>query len=129
MTALTKKAIKDTDFSRSVIAWLRRVPKGKVATYGQIAALAGKPHGARGVGWILHACAESHDLPWQRIINSMGRISFPRKSDEFKEQLRLLKRERVRITHEGCVDLSEFQWSKRPARAKRPAGAPTMFRD
>ncbi len=113
-------------FTLRVIGILRKIPKGKVATYGQIAALSGKPHGARGVGWILNACSETHKLPWQRVINSKGSISFPKKSDEYAEQQRLLKKEGVRISTEGKIDLEKYQWQKWP----REGGSrgPKMFR-
>lgn len=100
-----------TDFSSEVIRWVRKIPRGKVATYGQIANLAGKPHGARGVGWILNSCARSHKLPWQRVINSKGRISFDRHSFEFAQQKNLLERENIDVDDFGAVALEIYGWS------------------
>src|SRR4051812_48074553 len=103
--------IKMTDFSRAVMSFVKKIPKGKVASYGQIAALAGKPNGARGVGWILNSSAESHSLPWQRVINSQGKISFPKKSNEHKLQKSLLLKEGVKVDESGSIDLKKFGWN------------------
>lgn len=118
--------IKMTDFSKSVMSWVKKIPRGKVATYGQIARLAGKPNGSRGVGWILNSSSEAHKLPWQRVINSRGKISFPIKSAEYKLQWSLLKKEGVKFSEDGIIDLSKFGWSKEPKQKKNP-GTPTMF--
>ena len=101
-----------TPFSKKVISLIKKIPSGKVSTYGQIASLAGKPHGARGVGWILHSCAKSHRLPWQRVISSQGRISFPRDSYEFTFQMKLLGKEKVKVSETGQISLKEFGWRK-----------------
>lgn len=108
-----------TEFSLKVIALIRKIPKGRVATYGQIAALAGKPHAARGVSWILHSSSKLHGLPWHRILGAKGRISFPKASRHFLSQQRLLAKERVRVADDGTVDLAEFQWDRKPPRERR----------
>ncbi len=64
-------------FCASVREWIAAIPRGKVATYGQIARLAGKAHGARQVSWILHSQSKKYRLPWQRVIGAAGRISMP----------------------------------------------------
>ena len=113
-----------SDFAKSVIGFVKKIPRGKVATYGQIAALAGKPHGARGVGWILHACTNTHGLPWQRVLNSQGRISFSPKTKEYKDQKRLLEEEGIVFIDRGKLDLGEYQWQKF---VKPKRGGPRMF--
>lgn len=113
-----------TPFTRAVIAQIKKIPRGRVATYGQIARLAGKPGSARAVGWILNGMTESYGLPWQRVLNSQGKISFPRKSNAFAEQKRLLSREGVQVSVQGSLDLETYQWKKEP-RKKR--GTPSMF--
>jgi methylated-DNA-protein-cysteine methyltransferase-like protein len=118
------KTIKMTDFTKAVISVVKKIPRGKVATYGQVARLAGKPGSARAVGWILNACAESHDLPWQRVLNSQGKISFPRRSSAFAEQKRLLQREGVRFLAPNGLDLETYQWKREP---RRKRGTPSMF--
>lgn len=116
--------LKLTEFSQAVIAIVRKIPKGKVATYAQVAALAGKPHAARGVGWILNSCAGTYGLPWQRVLNSKGRISFERGTPEYTQQERLLKREGVRFIDAGQLDLDVYRWQKKP----KAEGKPRMFR-
>ncbi len=115
-------------FSVSVLAWVKKIPKGQVATYGQIARLAGKPHGARGVGWILNACAESHELPWQRVLNSQGKISFAAKTKEHAEQKRLLSREGVKFNDRSSLDLGIYQWKREPKLRPADSNSPRMFR-
>ena len=114
-------------FTLKVMEIVRKIPRGKVATYGQVARLAGKPHGARGVGWILSACAESHHLPWQRVINSQGKISFPIQTDEFWEQKKLLKKEGVVFLDDKALDLKKYQWKKEPKAPKKVRGKPSLF--
>jgi methylated-DNA-protein-cysteine methyltransferase related protein len=104
---------KPTDFSIKVIAVIKKIPKGKVATYGQIAKLAGKEHAARGVSWILHSCSKSHKLPWQRVLNSKGQISFPKLTASFVRQMNLLKKEGVKFSESGQIDMTKFQWKSR----------------
>jgi methylated-DNA-protein-cysteine methyltransferase-like protein len=112
------------DFTKKVISIVKKIPRGKVATYGQIAALAGKPHAARGISWILHSQSEEYKLPWQRVINSRGRISFRRKSPQYKLQKSLLVAERVEFDRDESVSLIVFGWNKKAARKR---GAPRMF--
>ena len=64
-----------TDFTEQVLGIIKSIPYGKVMTYGQIAALAGNPRGARQVSRILHSMSGTHQLPWHRVINSKGGIS------------------------------------------------------
>ncbi|MBU1019855.1 MAG: MGMT family protein [Firmicutes bacterium] len=64
-----------TKFTEDVIDIIKMIPIGKVMTYGQIAAYAGFPQGARQVSRILHSMSEKYDLPWHRVINSQGGIS------------------------------------------------------
>lgn len=85
------------------------IPIGKVATYGQIARLAGKPWGARQVSWILHSQSGKYRLPWQRVIGAGGRISLPPGSGFF-EQRRLLRQEGVNVDDRGRIDLNKFRW-------------------
>lgn len=117
-----------SEFTQKVLQQIRSIPEGRVATYKQIAELAGKPQGSRGVAWILHSCSTQYKLPWHRVLNSKGSISFERPSHNFREQKRKLEREGVILTREGELDLKVFQWKKR-ARPKRKArGKPNMFR-
>jgi methylated-DNA-protein-cysteine methyltransferase-like protein len=96
-------------FSAHVREWIVAIPLGKVATYGQIARLAGKPRGARQVSWILHSQSEKYRLPWQRVIGANGRISLPLNRGFF-EQRRLLRQEGVDVDDRGRIDLKTFRW-------------------
>jgi methylated-DNA-protein-cysteine methyltransferase-like protein len=80
-----------------------------VATYGQIAALAGNPKGARQVARILHSCSHGEGLPWHRVVNREGRISLGQLQGEV-EQKELLEREGVVFDRTGRIDLTRFLW-------------------
>lgn len=100
-----------TEFSKKVVKLIKSIPEGKVATYGQIAKLAGKPQGSRGVGWILHSSSYAHELPWQRVIKSSGVLSFPEMSSGYIKQKRLLELEGV-VVNKGKVNLKLYLWKK-----------------
>jgi len=89
---------------------VRRIPAGRVSTYGRIAALTSVPRGARGVGWALSALRVDAPLlpvPWWRVINAAGRIS----NDSSPEQQRaMLEAEGVVFDERGLVDLARFVW-------------------
>ncbi|MEM7048856.1 MAG: MGMT family protein [Acidobacteriota bacterium] len=88
---------------------VRRIPPGRVATYGQVAALAGLPGHARQVGYALHASREE-DLPWQRVLNAKGEVS-PRSVPGYEGLQRvLLEAEGVEFDGRGKVSLKRFRW-------------------
>ena len=89
-----------------------RIPRGRVATYGQIAAIAGIPGGARQVGYAL-AALEDTRVPWHRVVNHKGGIS-PRAEPSFEAlQRQLLAREGVTLDAAGRVSLARFRWVPR----------------
>ena len=96
-------------FRERVLALVCTVPSGKVATYGQIARLAGHPRAARQVGGVLHGLRDS-DVPWQRIINAQGAIS-TYKVGAGELQRALLESEGVVFDREGRCDLERYRWS------------------
>ncbi len=104
---------------RRIDAVVRRIPRGRVATYGQVAALAGRPGQARQVGYALHALGDGSDVPWHRVINHRGEVS--RRADPFDEPLQraLLEAEGVVFGPTGRIDLERFRWEPEP----RPGGA------
>jgi methylated-DNA-protein-cysteine methyltransferase-like protein len=102
------------EFERSVKAVIRAIPRGKVATYGQVAALAGDHRAARQVARVLHSSSEKEGLPWHRVINSRGGISL-RPGRGFERQRRLLAAEGVPTGRAGVVDLAEYRWEPRGA--------------
>lgn len=98
-------------FHARVYAMVRKVPRGKVATYGQIATLLGSPRVARQVGWALAACDQADEpVPWHRIINAKGAISHRGDMVRAQRQRELLERERVRFRDDGTVDLKRYRW-------------------
>lgn len=88
---------------------IARVPYGKVATYGQIATLAGYPGRARQVGYALAGMPEEWDLPWHRIINAQGKVSSRTGSKFHLFQYELLEGEGI-VFAENRVDLDQFRW-------------------
>ena len=102
-------------FEARVRHLIGRIPAGQVATYGQIAALAGHPRRARHVGQVLAGSADTPPLPWHRVINAQGRISsrshegaHPGESGESRQERRLAA-EGV-VLKNGRIDLKQYQW-------------------
>ena len=106
---------------------VKKIPKGRVASYGQIAAMAGYPRGAQVVGWALHQMDSlggqtsrtfggltPDSIPWHRVINARGEISTTCREHGAELQAKLLKKEGVQVqyTSEGVakVDLTKYQW-------------------
>lgn len=85
------------------------IPAGCVATYGQVARLAGLPRHARLVGYALHATPDGLEIPWHRVINARGEISFPPGSAQHAEQRARLEAEGV-VFIGGRVDLDRYGW-------------------
>jgi methylated-DNA-protein-cysteine methyltransferase-like protein len=114
-----------------------RIPRGRVATYGQVARMAGYPGAARFAGWALAALPEGLRLqgctiPWHRVINAQGRTS-PRAGDsdgECRRQLSRLAREGVRPGEDGAIDRERYGWDGRAssARPSAPGRAPASGR-
>ena len=83
------------------------IPAGAVATYGQVAELAGLPRGARRVGRILSNLPAGTRLPWHRVVNAQGRVSLPGSAGV--QQRRRLRGEGI-VMRDGRVDLAQFRW-------------------
>jgi methylated-DNA-protein-cysteine methyltransferase-like protein len=105
---------------------VQRIPRGRVATYGQVARLAGMPGRARQVGYALHALDEQSDVPWQRVLNAQGRVSPRGEPEAQRVQRALLEREGVVFGSAGRVDLRSHGW--RPRRAKAGAAGTRSVR-
>lgn len=100
---------------------VRRIPRGRVATYGQVALAAGRPHGARQVGYALAALrGAAHDVPWQRVLGARGRgtaaISIL-DAVGAGVQRELLEREGIAFDERGRVSLERFGWRRLSGRA------------
>jgi methylated-DNA-protein-cysteine methyltransferase-like protein len=94
-----------------IYAVVRRVPHGKVATYGQVAEMAGLKGHARQVGYALHALPRGTRVPWHRIMNARGQISLRRQGGADLTQRMLLEKEGVAFDMAGRVSLDRFRWT------------------
>ena len=108
-----------------IYAVVMRVPRGRVATYGQVAAEAGLPQAPRVAGYALHALPPGSPVPWHRIVAAGGRLSLGRldPSGAITQRLRL-EHEGVRFDGRGCVDMEKHGWAPRtrvPRASRRPA--------
>ena len=92
-------------FTERVIRIIQGIPGGQVMTYGQIAAAAGSPRGARQVVRVLHSMSEKYKLPWHRVINAQGEISFTAGN-----QREMLESEGIDFGRNGKVDLTVYRW-------------------
>jgi methylated-DNA-protein-cysteine methyltransferase-like protein len=89
---------------------VRRIPEGRVATYGQIAKLTGYTRHARQIGFALACLDNDNSVPWHRVVNAKGKIS-PRGMDGYDEYQRLLlEGENIIFDDNDCISLNEFQW-------------------
>ncbi len=94
-------------------AVVRRIPRGRVASYGQVAALAGLGGHARQVGYSLHALGPDSNVPWQRVVNARGEVSPRRMPGCDVIQRVLLEREGIVFDARGRIDLARFGWRPR----------------
>jgi methylated-DNA-protein-cysteine methyltransferase-like protein len=107
---------------------IRKIPRGKVATYGRVAEWSGKPRTARHVGYALAALGgkDRRDVPWQRVLGTRGKgfaVVTIRDPMGGAVQRQLLEREKVRFDERGRIDLARFGWPgpsrRRPSRRSR----------
>ncbi len=104
---------------------VRRIPPGRVASYGQVAAIAGMPRAARQVGYALHALAFESDVPWHRVVNARGEISARGPSETAPLQQSRLESEGIAFAPSGRVDLGRFGWRPRGAAASADSRRPS----
>ncbi|PHS60917.1 MAG: cysteine methyltransferase [Thalassobium sp.] len=97
-----------SDFYERLYTALAAIPAGRVVTYGQLAALAGRPGGARWAGRVLSQLPKDTQLPWFRVINAQGRLSFPVGSAAALRQQGLLVREGIEFSDSGRINLKRF---------------------
>ncbi|MBI3115573.1 MAG: MGMT family protein [Candidatus Kerfeldbacteria bacterium] len=120
------------NFTFRVYGKVRQIPKGRVATYGQVAALLGAPRASRQVGWALNRLKPNTKVPWQRVLNREGRITIQNARATKDLQAALLRAEGVMVDFREdnyWVDLRRFQWhdQRQPAprveasRSSRPS--------
>ena len=115
---MTVRVTSPERFDRDVYAVVRRVPAGRLVTYGQVAAMVGRPRAARAVGGAMGRCPAA--VPWHRVVNAAGRISRRARAAGMVTQRLLLEREGVALRR-GRVDLARYGWNGAPS--KRGQGA------
>ncbi len=99
-----------TEFTEDVIRLISSIPEGKVLSYGMIAAIAGRPRGARQVTRILSSSSRKHNLPWHRVVNAQGKISI-KDPHFYEEQKQLLMSEGVEFSKNDRINLDKFCWT------------------
>jgi len=108
-----------------ILSVVRKIPRGRVASYGQVAALAGFHGRARLAGYALHALPAGTPLPWHRVLGAGGRLSIMKLDPAAGTTQRLrLEREGVRFDARGRVDMDRWRWRPPAGRAVRGAAAP-----
>lgn len=107
----------DQQYRERVYKIVRRIPRGRVMTYGQIAYMLGKGYTPRTVGFVMHG-ADERKTPWHRVINSQGKCSTGRIVLPPDKQQRMLEREGVKFDDTGRCDLKQFLWQPRRAASK-----------
>ena len=119
-------------FHQRVYQVVSQVPIGRVTTYGDVATVLGSPRVARHVGWALAALVdETNTVPWQRVINAQGRISFKGQTVRAELQRRLLEQEGIIFDSKGRVDLKRLRWRFDPSVSDEGAagGTPRKLRE
>ena len=85
------------------------IPRGKVASYGQVADVAGIPRGARQVGYALRHLPKGSDVPWHRVIQASGKIAFDKDTPQYNEQKQRLQQEDVAVIA-GRIEMQKYRW-------------------
>ncbi len=97
-------------FSIQIVNIIKKIPYGKVLSYGGVAVLAGNPRASRQVSWILKTQTKKNSLPWHRVISSKGVISIKDPTGHFLQR-ELLENEGIIFNSNGKIDLSSFMWN------------------
>lgn len=90
-------------------ATVREIPEGAVASYGQVAGIAGIPRGARQVGYALRHLPDDNDVPWHRVVTASGKLAFERGSRSYRQQAKRLSEEDVPVIN-GRIDMRQYCW-------------------
>jgi methylated-DNA-protein-cysteine methyltransferase-like protein len=101
-------SVNDKQYRVKVFDLVKAIPRGRVMTYGQIAMILGEGYTARTVGYVMHGADDG--VPWQRVINSQGKISTDRLSIPVNLQQSMLEQEGVVFSAKGKCDLEKYQW-------------------
>src|ERR1044072_10012023 len=123
MKAPATKRAPDEKYRERVYKIVRRIPRGRCMTYGQIAYMLGEGYTPRTVGFVMHG-ADERNTPWHRVINSQGKCSTGRIVLPADKQQRMLEREGVKFDETGRCDLEKALWKPRRAPLKQAKAAP-----
>lgn len=117
-------------YRERVFELVRRIPKGRVMTYGQIADILGEGYTARTVGFVMHS-ADEETTPWQRVINSQGGCSTTRVILPQDKQQRMLEAEGIEFDARSRCDLGRYRWTPEEVELaeREAAGQPSLFSD
>ena len=117
----------DRQYRERVYRIVRRIPRGRVMTYGQIAILLGEGYTPRTVGFVMHGADESN-TPWHRVINSQGKCSTGRLVLPSDKQQRMLEQEGVRFDDAGRCDLEKFLWKPKRNAPRKSVKTRTLYK-
>lgn len=121
--------VNDSKYRERVYEIVRRIPAGRVMTYGQIAAILGAGYTPRTVGFVMHG-ADTKETPWQRVINSQGACSTGKMTVPVNLQQQILEAEGVTFDAKGRCDLKIYQWSPEGFVSNEDEdGQPSLFGD
>ncbi len=110
MKTKRQKTVESSSLTYKVKKLIKKIPRGKVATYGQIATCAGNPRATRVVVWILNSSSQKDKLPWHRVINSKGLISL-KPGQGYEIQKALLQKEGVEFDGNDKINFDRYLWS------------------
>ena len=116
----------DKNYRERVYQIVRRIPKGRVMTYGQIAYILGEGYTPRTVGFVMHGADESN-TPWHRVINSQGKCSTGRIVLPADKQQRMLEHEGIQFDKSGRCDLETFLWKPRRTKKASASARATLY--
>src|SRR5215831_705350 len=116
----------DQQYRERVYKIVRRIPRGRVMTYGQIAYMLGEGYTPRTIGFVMHG-ADENNTPWHRVINSQGKCSTGRIVLPADKQQRLLEREGVKFDDAGRCDLEKVLWKAKRNSSRKSAKARTIL--
>ena len=108
---MSTQQLQDSVFKR-IYEVVKRIPRGKVASYGQVARLAGNPKWSRVVGYALHCNPDPDNIPCYRVVTKDGRPSKAFVFGGFQEQVYLLTQDGIGFLDDGRVDMEHYQWSE-----------------
>ncbi len=100
-------------FFAKVYEVVKQIPQGKVATYGMVAMLAGKPHGSQRVGFALHANKDPKNVPCHRVVNRFGKCASGYAFGGESEQQKILEKEGIVFDKNGVIDFNKYLWKSK----------------